>query len=94
MFIRLCILLAHLPLMAYVVDAAGLYSASALAGVIVIRCVVSGFLPIGTEKLARQLGYGWGFTVLGTASLILALIPLLVYRLGGRLRSKCKYTSG
>lgn len=94
MFIRMSLLLAHLPLMAYVVDSFSLYSASALTGVIVIRCVVSGFLPIGTERLTRKFGYGWGFTVLSAAGLLLALIPLLLYRYGSRWRSFCKYTSG
>ncbi|KAF1738042.1 putative transporter [Beauveria bassiana] len=49
----------------YVVDAFGAYSASAMAGVIVTRCVMGAFVPLIAAPTIAALGYGWGFTTLG-----------------------------
>ena len=92
--IRMCIIIGTLPLIAYVVDASGVYSASAFTGVIVTRGLAGAFLPMGTAELVGGIGYGWGFTVLGAASLTLAIIPLLLFYYGARWRYACKYTMG
>jgi hypothetical protein len=90
--IRLFIVMAYVPLMAYVVDACGIYSASAFTAVTVVRCLAGAFLPLGTAELIQDLGYGWGFTVLGALSLVLALVPLLLMRYGSVWRQTCHYT--
>lgn len=92
--IRICNIMINLPLMAYVVDACGLYSASALTGVIVTRCIAGAFLPVAVADLARALGYGWCFAVLGGISLVHVIIPLLLFRYGSQWRAFCKYTQG
>ncbi|KAL2125854.1 hypothetical protein VTI74DRAFT_2480 [Chaetomium olivicolor] len=76
--IRMFIVMASVPLMVYVVDACGIYSASAFTGVTVIRCLAGAFLPLGTAELIHDLGYGWGYTVLSVLSLVLAIVPLLL----------------
>lgn len=86
------LLLAFVPLMAYVVDAFKHYSASALTAVIVLRCLAATFLPLVTEPLLRALGYGWGFTVLAAASVFLAPITVLVFRYGPKWRQRSVYT--
>jgi len=86
------LMLGFLPLMAYVVDAFGLYSASAMTAVIVTRCLMGTFMPLTTAPLVGWLGYGWGFTALGAASLCVAPIPVLVFRYGVRWRRRSKYT--
>jgi MFS family permease len=91
-FLGATMMLAFLPIMAYVVDAFGVYSASAMTALIVTRCLIGTFLPLGVGPLVTQLGYGWGFTVLCGVSLLTAPIPILVYRYGGRWRQKCRYT--
>ncbi|KAJ4208858.1 hypothetical protein NW759_013620 [Fusarium solani] len=91
-WIRVSLMLAFLPIMAYVVDACGLYSASALTGVIVIRCLAGAFLPLLTTLLIENTGYGWGFTSFGALSLTLTLIPLMILRYGPIWRQNCKYT--
>ncbi|KAJ3548088.1 hypothetical protein NM208_g1170 [Fusarium decemcellulare] len=91
-WIRLSLMLAFLPIMAYVVDACGLYSASALTGVIVIRCLAGAFLPLLMAMLIERVGYGWGFTAFGTLSLVLTGIPALILRYGPIWRQGCKYT--
>lgn len=87
-------LLAYLPLMAYVVDALGLYSASGMTAVIVTRCLMGTFLPLTTGPLVNALGYGWGFSALGGLILAAAPIPLLIYRYGHLWRMGSKYTRG
>ncbi|EFQ85251.1 hypothetical protein PTT_19845 [Pyrenophora teres f. teres 0-1] len=86
------LLLTVVPLSAYVVDACGMYSASAMTGVIVTRCLVGTFLPLTTAPLAERLGYGWGFSCLGALSLGLAVIPVLVLRFGEKWRQRSEFT--
>lgn len=83
---------AFLPLMAYVVDAFQLYSASAMTALIVTRCLMGTFLPLGVEPLVKDLGYGWGFTVLAFISLALAPLPVIIYRYGAKWRERSRYT--
>ncbi|KAF7562279.1 hypothetical protein G7046_g1875 [Stylonectria norvegica] len=85
-------LLILLPLSSYVVDAGGIYSASAMTGVIVTRCLMGTFLPLTTAPLVDALGYGWGCTVFGLLSLLLAPVPMLVMKYGRNWRQRSEYT--
>ncbi|RNJ57987.1 hypothetical protein D7B24_005302 [Verticillium nonalfalfae] len=86
------LLLAMVPVSAYVVDAFGLYSASAMTGVIVTRCLMGTFLPLSTGPLRAHFGYGWGFTILGAVSLCLAPIPIFIMRYGATWRKASLYS--
>ncbi|KAH7115254.1 MFS multidrug transporter-like protein [Dendryphion nanum] len=86
------LVLTTVPVFAYVVDAFGPYSASAITGIIVIRCLISSFLPLITGPLAKYLGNGWGFTYCGAFSLCLAPVSILVFRYGYRWRQRCEFT--
>ena len=86
------LLLTVVPLSAYVVDACGMYSASAMTGVIVTRCLVGTFLPLATAPLAERLGYGWGFSCLAALSLVLAVVPMLILRFGDKWRQRSEFT--
>ncbi|KAJ4379941.1 hypothetical protein N0V85_008811 [Neurospora sp. IMI 360204] len=88
------VMLTLIPLMAYVVDAFGLFSASAMTGVIVSRCLMGTFLPLTTAPLVDAFGYGWGFMVFGAMSLVLAPVSVVVFRYGERWRQFCKYSRG
>ena len=87
------LLLGIVPLMAYVVDAFGLYSASAMTAVLITRCLSSTFLPLTTGPLVNVLGYGFGFLVLAGVCLAVMPIPFIVMRYGSRWRQRCEYTS-
>jgi hypothetical protein len=78
--------------MAYVVDAFSLYSASALTGLIVARCLMGTFLPLAAAPLIERFGYGWAFTCFGALSLLLAPIPVVVFAYGEAWRQRSKYT--
>lgn len=86
------LMLAFLPIMAYVVDAFNLYAASAMTALIVTRCLAGTFLPLATQPLVSEFGYGWAFTILGAISLALAPIPLILLRYGAKWRQRSKYT--
>lgn len=87
-------LLVMIPLSAYVVDACGVYSASAMTGIIVTRCLMGTFLPLGEGPLTESFGYGWGMTFFGLLSLCLAPIPLLVMRYGEKWRRGSEVLQG
>lgn len=88
----LCCISGTLPLVAYVVDAFGIYSASAVTAITVSRCLMATFLPLVAEPLIRKLGYGFAFTILSSISLFLAPIPLFLWRYGAKLRQNSIFT--
>ncbi|KAK3711305.1 hypothetical protein LTR37_009685 [Vermiconidia calcicola] len=64
------------PMLTYVTDTFELYSASALTTVLVTRCLAGTFLPLATSPLTNKFGYGFGFTLLAAACLVLAPVPV------------------
>ncbi|KAF2636547.1 MFS general substrate transporter [Massarina eburnea CBS 473.64] len=86
------LMLAMIPMSAYVVDAFGNYSASAMTGVIVTRCLMGTFLPLATGALAEKLGWGWGCTCLGAVSAVLVVCPVAIFRYGEKWRLKSEFT--
>lgn len=70
------IIISIVPLLTYVTDAFGIFSASALTAVLITRCLAGTFLPLGTAALTDWAGYGWGFTVLAGVCVVLAPIPV------------------
>jgi hypothetical protein len=87
-------LLGFLPLTSFVVDAFGIYSASAMTALIVTRCLMGTFLPLAMDPLIKKFGYGWAFTMLCAAGLALAPIPPLLFRYGHKWRQHSAYTKG
>lgn len=88
------LMLSFVPLMAYVVDAFGIYSASSITALIVTRCLMGTFLPLGAQPLIEKLGHGWGMSILAAISAIMIPIPLSVFRYGEKWRQLSKYTRG
>lgn len=90
--IGVALMLGIIPVMAYVVDAFGVYSASAMTGVIVMRCLMGTFLPLTTAPLVDKFGWGWAFTVFAGVILLMAPIPVLMLRYGAYWRRFSKYS--
>ncbi|KAK3669670.1 hypothetical protein LTR78_010422 [Recurvomyces mirabilis] len=88
------IMLGLVPMMSYIVDAFGVYSASALTAVLITRCLMSTVLPLAVAPLEQRWGYGWGMTVLAGLGLGLAPVPWVVMRCGGRWRQGCEFSKG
>jgi hypothetical protein len=84
--------LGLVPLTAYIVDAFGLYAASATTGIIVTRCLMSTFLPLLTGPLVDWFGYGWAFTSFAGLTMMLVPIPILMLRYGAHWRRLSPYS--
>ena len=72
----------------YFIDAAGVYAASAMAGLTATRCLFAAFLPLAAPQMYEKLGLGWGNSLLGFIALGLIPAPALIYRYGGQIRAK------
>lgn len=79
-----------IPVQSYLVDAFGIYSASAVAGLNVLRNLGGTFFPLAGPPLNNNLGVGWASSVLGFIALAFVPVPLLLMRYGEALRSRDK----
>lgn len=91
-FLGFALLVGVVPLMAYVVDAFGIYSASAMTAVLITRCLMGTFLPLATGAIVDKLGYGWAFTVLAGVCIAVAPIPMVVLKFGAKWRQLSMYS--
>lgn len=88
----LFLMLTFIPVMAYVVDAFGIYSASSITALIVTRCLMGTFLPLAAQPALRNLGYGWGMSIFALISASTIPIPVSVLLYGQKWRKFSKYT--
>lgn len=72
----------------YLVDAFGVYAASATAASTVFRSLLGALLPLGGRDLFDTLGLGWGSSLLGFLALAMTPMPFLFYKYGERIRKK------
>lgn len=80
------------PLSSYVVDAFGLYSASAMTMVLIARCLSGTLLPLAIPPLVGALGLGNAFLALAAVCLVLIPVPMAIVRYGAHWRQKSVYT--
>lgn len=74
----------------YYIDSFEKYAASAIAAGTVFRSLVGGIIPLLAPGLFEKLGYGWGISIFGFVSLVLAPAPIVFYVFGGRIRERFK----
>ena len=74
----------------YLVDAFGIYAASATAATVTVRNVASAALPLAGPPLFQKLGLGLGTTVLGLVALAFSPVPFVLMRYGDRMRQNKK----
>jgi MFS family permease len=74
----------------YLVDAFGIYAASAIAAIITLRCIAGVVLPLAGPALFAKLGLGWGATLLALVALAFIPIPIAMMRVGERVRNNSK----
>lgn len=75
----------------YIIDTYGLYAASALASVTLIRYVTSGAFVVISIPFYENMGVAYTLTILGSISGVLVLIPYTFYRYGPAIRKRSKY---
>ncbi|KNG80928.1 MFS multidrug transporter [Aspergillus nomiae NRRL 13137] len=79
----------------YVVDSYTAYAASAMAACALLRSLAGFGFPLFAPYMYRDLGYGWGTSVLAFISIAIGLpAPWLFWLFGARLRAKSRYASG
>ncbi|KAK7753060.1 hypothetical protein SLS62_005010 [Diatrype stigma] len=72
----------------YTEDAYRVFSASALAGIGLVRNIAGAAFPLFGQQLFARLGYPWGASLLGAIALLLAPIPFVLERYGVELRKR------
>ncbi|KAL4984498.1 major facilitator superfamily domain-containing protein [Aspergillus falconensis] len=75
-----------LSILNYVVDGYQTYSASALAGVILVRNVVGAGFPLFATQMYERLGYEWASSLLGFIAILLVPIPFVFFYKGEAIR--------
>ncbi|RYP62892.1 hypothetical protein DL771_009541 [Monosporascus sp. 5C6A] len=72
----------------YTEDAYRVFSASALAGIALVRNIAGAAFPMFGKQLFEDLGYQWGVSLLASIAIILAPIPFVLERYGVELRKR------
>ncbi|KAF2220363.1 major facilitator superfamily domain-containing protein [Elsinoe ampelina] len=72
----------------YLVDCYPLYAASVTSTHTVVRSLLGAFLPLAGRPLYRDLGLGWGNSLLGFVAVAMIPVPLVLLKYGGRVREK------
>ncbi|KZP32502.1 MFS multidrug transporter-like protein [Athelia psychrophila] len=77
----------------YVEDSYKVYSASALAGLGLVRNVAGAGFPLFATHMYNTLGYEWASSLLGFLSLLLVPIPFVLFRHGPALRKRSPWVA-
>lgn len=79
----------------YLVDVLPLYAASVLAAAVFVRSLGGFAFPLFAPSMYRELGQGWGNTVLALVSAVIGIpSPYVLYKFGRYLRAKSRYAAG
>ena len=79
----------------YLIDVYTRYAASASAASAFLRSLAAFSFPLFVPYLFRDLGYGWGASVLGLVAVVLGIpAPFVFWKYGQRLRKKSTFASG
>ncbi|KAI1178394.1 major facilitator superfamily domain-containing protein [Nemania sp. FL0916] len=81
-------IIIFMGILAYLIDAFTIYSASAIAANAVVRSIASAVLPLAGLPMYARLGVGWGNSVLGFIAVALIPVAFLIIKYGERLRNK------
>lgn len=80
-----------LSILNYVVDSYQTYSASALAGVILVRNVVGACFPLFGSQMYARLGNEWATSLLAFVAIAFVPIPWLWFYRGRALRESSPF---
>ncbi|CAG8063244.1 unnamed protein product [Penicillium olsonii] len=75
----------------YIIDAYGVYSASALGFLVFTRYVVAGGVTVAGGPIYQAIGAHYTLTILGSISAVMAVIPYLLYIYGPQIRKRSKH---
>lgn len=86
--VGLGLLMTFMPANTYLVDVFTVHAASAMAANVVLRSLMGALIPLSSQRMYAALGYGWGNSVLGFASLLLVPVPFVLLRYGVQIRAR------
>lgn len=75
----------------YTEDSYGVYSASALAGLGLVRNTFGGGFPLFAQALFKNEGYQWAGSILAFLACVLVPIPFILRAYGPRLRRRSPF---
>lgn len=75
-----------LPVQTYFIDAFETYAASAATANTLTRSLIGAFLPLAGPDMYKELGQGWGNSLLAFIALVFAPLGWVIYRYGERIR--------
>ncbi|KAL4785574.1 major facilitator superfamily domain-containing protein [Aspergillus varians] len=78
----------------YVVDAYSQYAGSGIGAVATGENIFSAFLPLATMSMYNNLGFQWASTLLALISLVLSLVPTLMFFWGKEVRARSPFMNG
>ena len=90
-FVGFGLIATTIPVSSYLVDAFGIYAASAIAAWSSLRYLSGALLPLVGPPMYARLGQGWGNSVLGFIALALVPAPLLLIKYGEFLRTSSRF---
>lgn len=82
------LIMTFMPASTYLVDVFTVHAASAMAASVVLRSLSGALIPLSSSKMYDAMGYGWGNSLLGFASIALIPIPFLFIRYGEKIRAR------
>ena len=74
-----CCKLVFASVLSYSMDTYRHLCASALAAIVVLRCILAAVFPLFPHKMFESLGDQWGLTIFAILSLVCAPFPFLFY---------------
>ncbi|KAK7204363.1 putative MFS multidrug transporter [Myxozyma melibiosi] len=77
----------------YLVDAFPRYGASAIAATTFLRSCMAAAFPIFSKVMFKNIGMGWGASVMGFVGVALLPIPFLFVKYGAAIRGRNPYAS-
>ncbi len=80
-----------MPIQTYLVDAFGIYAASAIAASTVLRSLIGALLPLAGRKMYQTLGLGWGNSLLAFIALAMCPILWVFFKYGERIRTSKRF---
>lgn len=86
------LIICSISLSSYIVDAFGLYSASAMTMILLVRCLMGTLLPLAIPPLTEEVGLGYAFLILAAACVAVIPLPIVMMRYGRRWRQKSAFT--
>lgn len=85
--------LVFLSCMNYLIDSYTIYAASVLAANSVLRSLFGAAFPLFTSQMYGTLGIHWASTIPAFLALACAPFPFIFYKVGEKIRLKCKYAA-